>query len=437
MNLIQSLRNTVSRFTMKRGSGLFNDTNWFDGYLSSPSATGIQINQYSALQVTAVMTCVRMLSYDFAKATPEIYKQIGNGKKTPSKSHPLYTLFRQPNDWMTWADFASMVQNGLALRGNGYIVVVRNMQGDPLYFVPVNPDRVALYQAADGGLFYMVTRSGLHETAVLQNMPSLIPSRDIIHLKGLSTNGLVGISPISIAREAVGLALAQEQQAARWMGNAAKPSGILTTDNRLTPDAYERAKTSWKQAQEGLMNSGKTAVLEGGLKWQALSMTSADLEFIMSRRFQLEEIARMFRIPIQMIAEVQSSGRVDPEALAQTYVNYTLSEYSLIWASAFDKMFGLWRDDLKVRFDFTQLLEADLGQRVNMHRQAVLGALETPNEGRAGIGLEPSDDPNADKLLFPSNSAPFGSDHSGNAPEGAGRPPKNGGKADQPKANQD
>ena len=434
MSFIQSLRDGVSRLMNKRS--VMDDMSWMDGYVNSPSATGVQINQYSALQVAAVMVCVRMLATDFAKATPGIYKESDGSKSQVAKTHPLYTLFHEPNDWMSWPDFAAMVQVGLILRGNAYIVIVRNLAGDPLYFVPINPDRVALYQAADGGLFYMVTRSGLHEIAVLSGMPSLIPARDIIHLKGMSSNGLLGISPIATAREAVGLALAQEQQAARWMGNAAKPSGILTTDQKLTPDAAERAKTNWKQAQEGLMNSGKTAVLEAGLKWQALSMTSADLEFILSRRFQTEEIARMFRIPIPMIAEVQSSGRIDPHVLAQSYVNYTLSEYAMIWGAALDEKFGLWRENLKVRFDYSQLLEADLAARINMHRQAVLGGLETANEGRSGIGLDPSDDPGAEKLLFPSNSAPFGSDHSGNAPEGAGRPPAQGGKADQPGANQ-
>jgi len=431
MNLLQSLRNVFG--AKKRDA--FNDTTWFDGYGSVPSATGVQVSQYTALQVTAVLACVRMIAYDFAKATPEIYKQAANGKKQVAKTHPLYTLFHEPNDWMTWPDFAAMMQIGLALRGNAYAVIVRNYGGDPLFFVPINPDRVSLYQGQDGALFYMVSRSGLHELAILANEPLLIPARDMLHMKGMSTNGLLGFSPIAIAREAVGLAVAQEQQAARWMGNAAKPSGILITDGKLTPDVYERSKTSWKQAQEGLLNSGKTAILEGGLKWQPLSMTSADLEFITSRRFQIEEIARMFRIPIAMITEVPSSGRTDPGMLAQAYVNYTLSEYTTIWSAAFDKMFGLWREDLKVRFDMSQLLEADLAQRINMHRLAVLGSLETPNEGRAGIGLDPSDDDGADKLIFPSNSTPYGSDHSGNAPDGAGKPPKNGGNPDQPGAN--
>lgn len=429
------LRSVVGMLTKKRIAGPFNDVAWSDGFVSVPSATGVHINQYTALQVTAVMACVRMIAFDFAKATPEIYKVAKGKPRSVAESHPLYTLFHEPNDWQTWPEFSIMMQIGLALRGNAFAVIVRDRFGEPLYLVPINPDRVALYEAADGALFYMVTRNGLHEMAVLASEPLLIPFRDVLHIKSMSTNGLVGISPISIEREAVGLALAQEQQAARWMGNAAKPSGILTTDKNMTKESYDRSKEAWKQAQEGLMNSGKTAMLEGGLKWQPLSMTSSDLEFIASRRFQLEEIARMFRIPIQMIAEVQSSGRVDPDILAQRYINETLSEYTMMWSAALDKKFGLWRESLCVIFDYSKLVEPDMAQRINMHRQAILGALETANEGRAGIGLDPIDDENANKLLFPSNSAPFGSDHSGNAPEGAGRPKKSGvGSSDQPNA---
>jgi HK97 family phage portal protein len=147
LNLLQSLRSLASRWSKRN---LYGDTSFLDGYLNSPSATGVQINQYTALQVTSVMACVRMLAYDFAKATPEIYVETKGSPKQVAKTHPLYTLFHEPNDWMTWPDFAAMVQIGLILRGNGYAVIVRNMGGDPRYLVPINPDRVALYQASDG-----------------------------------------------------------------------------------------------------------------------------------------------------------------------------------------------------------------------------------------------------------------------------------------------
>ena len=410
-----------------------NDAMWSGGW-GVQSATGININQSTAMACATVMACVRMLSFDMAKAIPGIFSEEDGQPRKEAKGHFLYDLLAEPNDWQTWPEFCSQMQMGLVLRGNAYAVIVRDGRGQPLYFVPINPDFCALWEAPDGELFYMVTRAGLHQMAVLRHEPMLIPSRDIFHMKGLSSNGLMGMSPISMNREAIGLALAQEQQAARWMGNGAKPSGILTTDQRLNTESYDRAKASWQAAQSGLVNSGKTAVLEMGLKWQPLSMTSQDMEFIASRRYQDEEIARMFRIPIPMVTEVGSSARTDPDVLAQHYVNYTISDYTAIWSSRFSKVFGLRSQNLRVGFDLSVLLQSDLAARIDMHRNAVMGGLETQNEGRAGIGLDPMD--GADLLMTPSNSTPFGSDKSGTAPDGAGRPEKNGkGNPDQPGAN--
>jgi len=409
------------------------DLMWSGGW-GSQSATGITITQSTAMACSTVMACVRMLSSDLAKAIPGIFREE-DGKRTEAKGHFLHDLLIDPNDWQTWPEFCAQMQMGLVLRGNAYAVIVRDQRSNPVYFVPINPDFCHLWESPDGSLFYMVTRSGLHQMAVLQHEPMLIPARDVLHLKGpLSSNGLTGLSPIALNREAIALSLAQEQQAARWMGNGAKPSGILTTDKLLTQDAYDRAKASWQAAQAGLANSGKTAMLEMGLKWQPLSMTSQDIEFIASRRYQDEEIARMFRIPIPMVTEVESSAKTDPDVLAQHYVNYTISDYTSIWSSRFSKVFGLRAQNLRLGFDLSVLLQSDLAARINMHRNAVMGGLETQNEGRAGIGLGPMD--GADLLLTPSNSTPFGSDKSGTAPNGAGRPEKNGdGNPDQPGAN--
>jgi len=375
-----------------------------------------------------------MLAFDMAKAIPGVFEKAKGQPRREAIENPLSDLLEEPNDWQTWPEFCIQMQIGLSLRGNAYAIIIRN-DFRPLFFVPVNPDYCALWEAPDGSLFYRVTPVGLHQMAMLRREPFLIPARDVLHLKQLSSNGLVGMSPIAMNREAIALALAQEQQSARWMGNAAKPGGILTTDQKLTQDVADRCKAQWVAAQSGLINSGKTAVLEMGLKWQQLTMSSADLEFIASRRFQIEEIARMFRIPISMVAEVASTSKVDPDKLAQHYVNYTLSDFTTLWAAGLAKKFDLRRSGLRVRFDMSAILEADLASRINMNRLAVLGSLRTPNEGREGIGDDPSDDPEANKLIFPANTTPYGSDHSGNAPDGAGRPSKNGtGDPDQPGA---
>jgi HK97 family phage portal protein len=132
------------------------------------------------------------------------------------------------------------------LRGNAFAVMTRNMRNQVTALVPINPDRVVLWQSPDGSLFWAVTRSGLHEVAVLKDFQWLIPYEDVFHLKDVSSDGLVGTSPIMLAREAIGLSLGQEQQYARLMGNGARPSGILTTDQKLDKTSAERLKADWK-----------------------------------------------------------------------------------------------------------------------------------------------------------------------------------------------
>ena len=325
------------------------------------------------------------------------------------------------------------MQIGLVLRGNAFAVILRDIHGNPEALVPLNPDRVALWETPNGSLFYAVTRSGMHEQFVLRDQPFLIPYRDMFHLKSLSTNGLMGFSPIAVARESVGLALAQEQQAARWMGQASRPSGILTTDQALTEEAAKRMSEDWRAIQSGVQNSGRTAILEQGLKFQALTLTAADVDFFRAREFQVQEIARLFRVPIAMLTEVGSSSRVDPDILAQHYYNHTLSSHVNIWAARFNVTFDLWESNLRVEFDASKILEADMSRRIDMHRSAVNGGLETQNEGRRGIGLDPVE--GGDVLLLPGNSVPFGSDKSGDAPIGAGRPTAAGAQnPDQPGA---
>lgn len=428
-------RGSVDAF--ERGDPNVDAMFWSDSYYSLPSVTGVQVSQMTALQSSPVMSCVRMIVNDVAKALPSVLTLNTEGKKKVAEGHYLQEFFYEPNSWQTWQEFCQQMTLGLVLRGNGYAVIVRNFVGTPLYLVPLNPDRVVLWENPDGAISYMVTRCGLHETAMLQNEPLLIPSRDMLHLKGMSSNGLVGLSPIAMHRETIGLSLAQEQQAARWMGNGAKPSGLLTTDQKLTPEAAKRMGQDWVATKAGLANSGKTAVLEQGLKWQPLSMTSSDLEFIGSRRFQIEEIARIFNVTVAKFAEVASSGRVDPVVMQQQYVNNTLSDYTSIWENRLSKTFGLRKAGLYVDFDMSVFLKADMASRINMYRNAVMGGLVSQNEGREGIDREPKG-LEADVLLTPSNSQPFGSDKSGSAPAGAGRPKNQGDEdADKPKASKD
>jgi HK97 family phage portal protein len=393
---------------------------WGDQLWSVASAAGVEINQQTALGASAVMACVMMLTEDVAKLPVSLYRPRADKSREPVTDHFLADLFEQPNPWQDWLEFAEMVQVGLVLRGNGYAVIVRDWRGRPVKLVPVNPDRVALWEAPTGELFYRVTPFGLHEMAELRDMPFLIPFEDMFHLRGLSVNGLVGMSRIAVARDVIGLAIAQERQAASFVGQGSRPSGVLTTDQKLDKVTVERVKERWKEINAGLANSGKAAILEAGLSWKALSLSAQELEFIAARQFQLQEIARMFRIPPHMIGELSRSTNNNIVQQSQEYVNFTISGYTRRWRAKLRMTFGLARDDIHVEHDLSELVRADIVARYNGYRTGIMSGFLKPNEARIDDGRDP--DPKGGELMQPTNMSEMGSQSSGTG-AGDGRPP--------------
>ena len=411
--------------------GMSGDTDgfWNGQFWSAPSATGIQINQQTALQATAVMACVRVLSEDVSKMTPKMYRRFTKGiHKNGAREllgpgdHPLAALLVRPNDWQTWPEFCRMMMIAFALRGNAFAVILRNRRGEPVTLVPINPDRVSLWQSPDGGLYWWVTRSGLHELNVLAQMPLLIPQEDVFHLKDLSADGLVGTSPISLAREAIGLSLAQEQQYARLMGSGARPSGVLSTTSELSDEVVARIRSDWEKMNAGLANAGRTAILEQGLTWTPLTINSVDLQFLQMRQFQVIEIARIFRVPPHMLGDLSRGTFNNITQQSQEYRNNTLTSHTDLWEKRFAFTFDLDVESLEVDFDETALVKADLTARYNAYRVSLLTGWETRNEVRVKENMEPLE--GLDVPLAPANEingASVGSDLGGENP-GAGQP---------------
>jgi HK97 family phage portal protein len=336
---------------------------------------------------------------------------------------------QEPNDWQNGLEFREMLQVGIILKGNGYAIIKRDGRGKPVALYPWNPDRVLVWSAETGKIFYRFTAHDVHEQALLRDLSlqsvgsgQLIPADDVLHIRGFSLNGLLGMSRITMAREAIALGLSQEQQAARWMGNGARPSGMLTTDAKLSTEAAKRLEADFKANASGLNNSGKVLVGEQGLKFQPFSMTSSDLEFIASRQFQLQDVARVFRIPPHMIGELSRSTNNNIAQMAQEYINFTLTGYTNRWRAKLSSTFGLRKENLSVEFDYRDLTTADLTSQINNLRVAIMSGFGTPNEARITLGWEPSDDPEADKLHFPTNMAAAGSQSTGTQADEGGRP---------------
>lgn len=391
---------------------------WFSEFgHSNRTAAGISVNQISALQVSAVMSCTSILSEDVAKVPPHVWRPTKGGGKKIIGDHPLEMLFRKPNSWQTRLEFFEMMMVALVLRGNCYACIIKDYRGRPISLVPVNPDRVWIYEAPDGSIFYMVSRRGPHDMAALDGLlddvpgeplPLMVPAENMLHVRWMSLdNSLWGTSRIGLAREAIALSLSQQELAARLSGNNTNLGGVLTTDAKLNDDVIKRLKANWKEKYGGVRNAGETAVLEQGLKWQPIGMTSVDAEFLNSRKFSIEEIARIFRVPLYKlnVSEQRTTGTTLVQA-DQEYLNSVISSYCERFKAKLEATFDLDGINQFVEFDYSHFLKADILTRLTAARLGVIGMVYTPNEARAPEGLPPV--PGGDVLYQPVNVAPIG-----------------------------
>lgn len=385
----------------------------------TPSAAGVAVSQATAVTVSGVYACVKIRSADVAMCRPRLVR--GEGRRTDIVTeHPVAKLLRRPNWMQTWFEFAEQMEIGLLLRGNAYAAILRGSNGQPTALIPINPDAVMVLEAADGSVFYNVNRIGLFQIAALRGFDVAIPAEDIFHLRGMSFNMLVGVSTIGIARDSIGVAMGLEQQAARWMSNGARPSGVLKMPKTLSKEAAQRLRDQWAAFTSGLQNAGRTAILEEGLEWQSIQLSAADVAFIEQRNFQIAEIARYYRMPLHKLNVPAQGAQADIAKAEQAYVNGPVMESLRRWEDKFDFVFNLNEEGLRVDFDERSLLRADEATRINNHRLAVMSGLKTQNECRAEEGDPPME--GGDILLTPVNLAASGSDMTGTAPDGAGRP---------------
>lgn len=393
---------------------------WFEYGYNTQSTAGIAVTQTSSLQVMTFLSCVSILAEDFAKLPRHVYKTKADGSREIDTNHWLERLLQSPNDYQSGFEFFEQMQVALLLRGNAYAVILRNWRGEPIALIPVNPDQVWIYEAEDGGVFYQVARRGPHDIAMLRSVPLMVPSEDVLHVRWFSLhNSLYGASRIQLARDGLGLALAQQELAGRLAANNTNLGGVLTTDQKLGKEVAERLKKDWKDKKAGLRNAGDTAVLEQGLKWQALGMTAQDAEFIASRSLSRLEICGLMRVPPHKVGIMERMAGATVEQLDQDYVNNTVTSWIWRWEAKISQTFGLAEQDRMIDFDVEAFLRASMQTRYTAYRTGIQGMFLKPNEVRRKEKLP--DDPEGDKLYQPVNMAPLGFEpSSGTDPNASG-----------------
>lgn len=410
----------ITGATRRKSEGTFDDDRMFgDWFAGGQSNSGVHVNSATAMRHVACMACVSILSQDVAKIPWGVFRRLPNGGKEPNTANPLHRLLRNPNDWQTAFELKEMMMASLVLRGNAYAVAVRNGRGDVKYLVPVNPDRVGIFEAPDGSYFYAVTRNGLHEMAMLREQPLLIPSYDVLHLRWLSqAHSLYGSSRLSMVRESIGLSIGLEEHEARFVGQGARSSGTLNTDAKLAADVKTQLRSDFSRLQSGPKNSGAIAVLEQGLKWEPLGLTMVDSQFIESRNFQIRDIARAFDVPPYKLAiEGESEGPAMVQQ-SQGYLNGPISGYCERITAKVEKFWDLDGVDAFIGWDYSHFQKTDLMSRFTAYRQAVGGPWMAPNEVRRMDDLP--DVPHGGSVLQAGNMVPLGTLPAANPGDGPG-----------------
>ena len=382
---------------------------WFSPIMGR-TASGISVSADRALQLPVVLACVRVLAESFAVLPLKVY-QKGTERKLLTK-HWLYDLLaRRPNPYQTPFEWTEMMQGHLALRGNAYNEIITNRQGAITALMPIHPDRMKVEVIGSGTDFDYRYR---YTDRLGQQI--VFTRSEIWHLRGLSSDGIMGLSPIGVARESIGMGLAAQEYGARFFQNDAKPGGgwIEMPTNFKDKAQREQFRESWQEAQTG-QNRGKISVLEFGMKFHEVGPTNKDSQFLEARQFQVSDIARMFRVPPHMVGDLTKSAFANIEQQSLDFKINTMLSWANRWESSIETNLLLEDEqDIDVEFDFTVLLRGDQAARSAYYHNGILDGWMTRNEARAAENL-PSIE-GLDEPLLPLNM--IEESEAGNPPAG-------------------
>jgi HK97 family phage portal protein len=366
------------------------------GYASN---TGVAVTPFTALQSAAVYSCVRAISQDIAMLRPFVRRRVSNGFKI-DLDHPLNKLFAKPNRWQTWFEYQGYVMTSLCLRGNAYTVVERDNAGNPVELVPIAPDRVTIMLSEEGELWYRINSRRLGYGLV-------VPPDDMMHLKNISMDGYMGVSPIAISQDVIGLALATQQHGGILFRQGGQIAGVIKFPHTLSKEASDRIANSWREVHAGVQNSHKVAVLEEGGSFEKIAMTNEDSQFLETRRFQVVDICRIYGVPPHRLGELDKATLNNIEQQNQQYVDSALKPT----ARGIEELFNhhlLFEDERPTRgcvFDFDDMTRGDLKTRYEAYQIGTLNGWLNRNEVRARENLSPIDDGHGDEYRVPLNTA--------------------------------
>lgn len=368
--------------------------------LGQRSAAGVAVSEEGALTSTAVWACVKVLAESIAQLPLLTYRRLSTGGKERATEHPVYALLKDaPNPELTSFEFRSTLAAHVALWGNAYAEIVWDKRGYPGSLWPLLPGKMAV-ERRNGALSY---------TYELPDSRRVVLSgQQVLHVRGLSSNGIIGYSPVRQAMQAVGLSLAMEEYGARFFGNGARPGGVLSHPGRLSDEAHKRLRASFEEAHAGIENAHRLKILEEGMSYTAIGIPPDEAQFLESRKFQVGEIARIYRVPLHMVGDLERATFSNIEQQSLEFVQYTLMPWLTNFEQAYQRDLLTPRD--RVNLDIEHLVDGLLRGDIKSRNEALAiqrqNGVITVNEWRAIENLNPVE--GGDTRLEPLNMAVAG-----------------------------
>lgn len=350
-------------------------------YFFGRTHAGKRVTDRTALQHIVVYACVRVLSEAIAQLPLHLYKYNEKGKERVPQ-HPLYFLLHdQPNPEMTSFVFRETLMSHLLIYGNAYAQIIRNGRGDVIGLYPLMPDKMKVDRDEKNRLIYIYSRYDEANPNMKEQGDIVLQAEDVLHIPGLGYDGLVGYSPIALAKNAIGISIACEDYGASFFGNNANPSGVLEHPGVIkNPD---KLRDAWHRAYGG-RNAHKVAVLEEGVKFTPISIPNNEAQFLETRKFQIEEIARMYRVPLHMIGDLDHATFSNVEHLSLNFVKYSLDPWIVRWEQSLQK--ALLSDSEKgkyfIKFNVDGLLRGDYASRMQGYSIGIQNGFLCPNDVR-------------------------------------------------------
>lgn len=381
-----------------------------DLFAQSNSKAGQAVNVKTALELTTVLGCSRVIAEGIAQVPWKLYQRGDQRGRREATEHPLhYLLKRRPNEWQTSFEFREQIGFHLVLTGNAYVFVSRRANGEILELLPYEPGSVTVTRNSDMSLSYALTLKDGRRVSV--------PPANMWHIRGPSWNGYLGLDAVHLARNAIGLALATEEFGSSLFANGARPGGLLSTEQVLNPEKIAEIQKSWKASQAGSGNAMKTALLTGGLKYTALSQTADEAQFNETRKRAIHDICAAFRVnPIMVMQTEGTASYASVEQMFLAHLTHTLMPwFERIEQSAEINLLSRQeqRDGYYTKLEAKGLMRGTAKERAEFNQIMRQNGVITVNEWRESEDMDRSNDPGADELrpaanLYGPEPAPAG-----------------------------